>query len=198
MDVLNSLLLGFEIVFIPSNLLLCFLGVLAGTLVGVLPGLGPVGAISLLLPLTFGMTDVGSIILLAGIFYGCMYGGSTTSILVNVPGEPASIVTCLDGYQMALAGRAGPALGISAFGSFIAGTFGVILLMLISPPLAEFALKFGPPECFALILLGLTLLPYLSSGSVIKGLMMAVFGLLISTVGVDVISGLPRFAFGIL
>ena len=146
MDFFNSMILGFQIALQPNNLIYCFIGVLIGTLVGVLPGLGPVAAISLLLPTTFHVTPVSAIIMLAGIYYGAMYGGSTTSILVNIPGEAASVVTCLDGYQMARQGRAGPALGIAAFGSFIAGSLGIVGLMLIAPPLAEMALKFGPPE----------------------------------------------------
>src|SRR5574342_730064 len=140
MDFLHNVLLGFSVVLTPENLLFCFSGVFIGTLIGVLPGIGPVGAMSLLLPATFAMTPIAAIIMLAGIYYGAMYGGSTTSILVNIPGEAASVVTCIDGYQMARKGRAGPALGISAFGSFIAGTFSTALLMLMAPPLAEMAL----------------------------------------------------------
>jgi putative tricarboxylic transport membrane protein len=155
MDVLHYLYMGFGLVFEPMNFLACFIGVLVGTLVGVLPGVGPVAAISLILPATFNITPVQSLVMLAGVYYGAMYGGSTTSILVNVPGEAASVVTCLDGYQMALQGRAGPALGIAAFGSFIAGTVGIVGLMLLAPPLAEVALKFGPPEYFALMVLAL-------------------------------------------
>ena len=180
------------------NLLFCFLGVLMGTLVGVLPGLGPTAAIALLLPNTFHVAPVTAIIMLAGIYYGAMYGGSTTSILVNIPGEAASVITCLDGYQMALKGRAGPALGIAAFGSFIAGTVSVIGLMLVAPPLAKFALAFGPPEYFSLMLLGIIILIYLASGSILKALMMFVFGLLLSTIGMDAISGTQRLTFGIL
>src|SRR5512140_34539 len=163
MDYVQSIILGFQVALYAGNLLFCFIGVLIGTLVGVLPGLGPVAAISLLLPTTFHVTPVSAIIMLAGIYYGAMYGGSTTSILVNIPGEAASVVTCLDGYQMARKGRAGPALGISAFASFIAGTMGVVGLMLIAPPLAEMALKFGPPEYFALMIMGLTILTFLAS-----------------------------------
>lgn len=169
-----------------------------GTLVGVLPGIGPLGAMSILLPTTFRMSPIAAIIMLAGIYYGAMYGGSTTSILVNIPGEAASVVTCLDGYQMAKQGRAGPALGIAAFGSFIAGTFGVVGLMLFSGPLARFALRFGPPEYFAVILVGLTLVTYLSQGSVIKSLMMAVLGLVLSCVGLDRISASPRMTFNMI
>jgi putative tricarboxylic transport membrane protein len=197
MELLNYLFLGFAVVFEPMNLFYCFTGVLVGTLVGVLPGLGPVAAMSLLLPATFHTTPVASIIMLAGIYYGAMYGGSTTSILVNIPGEAASVMTCLDGYQMARQGRAGPALGISAFGSFIAGTIGIIGMMLISPPLVNFALKFGPPEYFSLMVLGLMVLTFLTSASMVRALMMATFGLMVGTIGLDNISGLARFTFNI-
>jgi len=195
MEFFSNLLLAFAVAFTPDNLFFCFLGVLIGTLVGVLPGLGPVATISLLLPSTFQITPVSALIMLAGIFYGAMYGGSTTSILVNIPGEAASVVTCLDGYQMARQGRAGPALGISAFGSFIAGTLSVIAIMLIAPPLANMALKFGPPEYFTLMFLGLTVLTYLASGSMIKALMMASLGIFLGTIGTDTISGLERFTY---
>lgn len=179
------------------NLLFCFIGVVVGTLVGVLPGIGPIGAMALLLPATFNVAPASSIIMLAGIYYGAMYGGSTTSILVNIPGEAASVVTCMDGYQMARQGRAGPALGIAAWGSFIAGTLSVIGLMLIAHPLAKAALKFGPPEYFALMCTGLIILTYLVQGSMMKALMMALVGLLLGSVGLDMIVGLPRFTFGI-
>src|SRR4030042_511301 len=192
MDVFNHLALGFGVALSWQNLLFCFLGVFIGTLIGVLPGLGPVATISLLLPVSFGMKPVTSIIMLAGVYYGAMYGGSTTSILVNIPGEPASVVTCLDGYQMARKGRAGPALGISAFGSFIGGTVSIIGLMLLAPLLARIALKFGPPEYFALMVFGLTMVTYLCMGSVTKGLIMAVAGLAISTIGQDPITGVTR------
>jgi putative tricarboxylic transport membrane protein len=168
-----------------------------GTLVGVLPGLGPTAAIALLLPTTFNISPVAAIIMLAGIYYGAMYGGSTTSILVNIPGEAASVITCLDGYKMALQGRAGPALGIAAFGSFIGGTISVLGLMLIAPPLAKVAQSFGPPEYFSLMLLGIVVLIYLASGSMLKALMMAVFGLLVGTIGQDPISGTLRLTLGI-
>ena len=197
MDILQNLLFGFSVVITPANLLLCFVGVFIGTLIGVLPGIGPAGSVALLLPFTFTLAPVSGIIMLAGIFYGSMYGGSTTSILVNIPGEAASVVTCLDGYQMARKGRAGRALGIAAIGSFIAGTFGVILLMLIAPSLARFALNFGPPEFFALIFLGLTLISYLAAGSMLKAFAMAALGTIIGTVGIDNVSGTIRFAFGI-
>ena len=197
MDLLNYLGMGFSVAFQPMNLFYCFLGVLIGTLVGVLPGLGPVAAMSLLLPATFHTTPVASIIMLAGIYYGAMYGGSTTSILVNIPGEAASVMTCLDGYQMARQGRAGPALGISAFGSFFAGTIGIIGMLLISIPLVNFALKFGPPEYFSLMILGLMVLTFLTSTSMVRALMMAAFGLIVGTMGLDNISGLARFTFHI-
>lgn len=195
LDLLTNLQLAFAVTFQANNLFFCFLGVLIGTLIGVLPGIGPVATISLLLPSTFHITPVSAIIMLAGIYYGAMYGGSTTSILVNIPGEAASVVTCLDGYQMARQGRAGPALGIAAFGSFIAGTLAVIIIMLIAPPLAKFALKFGPPEYFTLMFLGLAVLTYLASGSMLKALMMACVGIFLGTIGTDTISGLERFTY---
>jgi putative tricarboxylic transport membrane protein len=195
MDFFSNLQLAFSVIFQPDNLLFCFIGCLIGTLVGVLPGLGPVATISLLLPSTFHINPVSAIIMLGGIYYGAMYGGSITSILVNIPGEAASVVTCLDGYQMARQGRAGPALGISAFGSFIAGTLATVLIMMIAPPLARFALEFGPPEYFALMFLGLTVLTYLASGSMVKALMMACVGIFLGTVGTDTISGIERFTY---
>ncbi|OGP63115.1 MAG: transporter [Deltaproteobacteria bacterium RBG_13_47_9] len=194
----HSIIIGFQVAFEPVNLLFCFMGVLIGTLVGVLPGLGPVAAISLLLPSTFHVPAVSAVIMLAGIYYGAMYGGSTTSILMNLPGEAASVITCLDGYQMARQGRAGPALGMSAFASFIAGTIGVIGLMLIAPPLAEAALKFGPPEYFSLTVLGLTLLTFLARGPMWKSLLMASLGLFIGCIGLDTLMGMPRFTFNIV
>jgi putative tricarboxylic transport membrane protein len=196
-DILNNLAEGFRITFVPLNLLLCFVGVLIGTLIGVLPGIGPTGTVALLLPVTFSVPPVSAIILLSGVYYGAQYGGSTTSILVNIPGEPASIVTCLDGYQMARQGRAGAALGISAFGSFIAGTLGLMGLMVFARPLANAALKFGPPEYFALMCLGLNILIFLARRSMIKSLIMAGFGLFLSFIGTDVISGRPRFTLGV-
>jgi putative tricarboxylic transport membrane protein len=198
MDLLISFWQGLTVAFQLQNLFFCFIGVLAGTLVGVLPGIGPLGAIAILLPSTFYISPVSALIMLAGIYYGAMYGGSTTSILVNIPGEAASVVTCIDGHQMALHGRAGAALGISAFGSFIAGTIGVALLLLVAPPLARLALRFGPPEYFALMLLGLTILVYLANGPIIKALMMAALGLFLGVIGTDLISGRPRFTFGII
>jgi putative tricarboxylic transport membrane protein len=197
LDLANHLLIGFQVAFQPQNLFYCFTGVVIGTLVGVLPGMGPVAAMSLLLPATFHISPVGAIIMLAGIYYGAQYGGSTTSILVNIPGEASSVMTCLDGYQMARQGRAGPALGIAAFGSFIAGTIGILGLVLIAPPLVNFALRFGPPEYFSLMVLGLTVLTFLTSASMVRALMMATFGLILGTVGLDTISGLTRFSFNI-
>ena len=164
---------------------------------GVLPGLGPVAAMSLLLPVTFNVSPVGAIIILSGIYYGSMYGGSTTSILVNIPGEAASVITCLDGYQMARQGRAGPAIGMAAFGSFIAGTLSIIGLMFLGPFLASMALKFGPPEYFAIMILGLTVLTFLSSGPMWKALLMAAFGLFLSMIGMDNVSGIARLSFNI-
>ena len=193
MEIFTGILQGFATSLSITNLAYCFVGVFVGTLIGVLPGIGPVGTISLLLPATFHVNPVSAIIMLAGIYYGAMYGGSTTSILVNIPGEAASVITCLDGYQMARNGRAGAALGISAFGSFIAGTIGVIALMFLAYPLAKLALNFGPPEYFALMCLGLTILTYLARGSMLKALSMALVGLLLSFIGIDGITGLPRF-----
>ena len=196
-EILQNVGYGFQVALQPFNLMYCFIGVLIGTLVGVLPGLGPAAAIALLLPTTFKVSPVSATIMLAGIYYGAMYGGSTTSILVNIPGEAASVVTCLDGHQMALRGRAGPALGIAAFGSFIAGTFAVIALTFIGPFLSNIALKFGPPEYFSLMIVGITVLTYLSSGSMVKALLMAGVGLILSGVGMDTISGHYRFTFNI-
>lgn len=195
MDIFYNLVYGFSVGLQPINLLFCFFGALLGTLIGVLPGIGPVGAIAILLPATFNMPPTAAIIMLAGIYYGAMYGGSTTSILVNIPGEAASVVTCLDGYQMAKQGRAGPALGIAAFGSFIAGTLGVVGVTVLAAPLAKFALRFGSPEYFGLCLLGLTLVTYLSTGSTIKAIIMGAFGLILSCVGLDSIHGTPRMTF---
>lgn len=199
MDIFSGLLTGFSVALTPMNLLFCFLGAVLGTAIGVLPGLGPAATIALLLPIAYTIASpVTAIILMAGIFYGSMYGGSTTSILLNLPGEAASVVTCIDGYQMARKGRAGVALGIAAIGSFIAGTVGVIGLTLFAPPIAEFALSFGPPEKFALALVGLLMAVTLSGGSVIKGLILLVIGLLLASVGIDPISGKTRFSFGII
>ena len=196
MDMINGLLSGFQGLLHPEVLFYCFAGVFVGTLVGVLPGIGPIGAMSILLPSTYGISPTSSVIMLAGIYYGAMYGGSTTSILVNIPGEAASVVTCLDGYQMARKGRAGPALGISAMGSFIGGTFAIVALMFLSFPLADAAVKFGAPEFFSVMVLAMTLLTYLASGSTINALLMIVVGLILGCVGMDPIAGIPRFAFG--
>ncbi len=199
MEALQHLAQGFALALAPVNLLFAFLGALLGTMVGVLPGLGPAATISLLLPLTYTIgSPLTSIIMLAGIYYGAMYGGSTTSILLNIPGEAASVVTCIDGYQLARRGKAGKALGIAALGSFAAGTAGVVGLSFTAYPLARFALKFGPPEYFALALLGLVLAAYLSGGSVVKGLIMVVAGLALGCVGIDPISGKFRFSYGVL
>lgn len=197
MDILSNLATGFAVALTPINLLYCFLGSFIGTAIGVLPGLGPPATIALLLPVTYGIPATSAVILLAGIFYGAMYGGSTTSILLNIPGEAASVVTCLDGYQMARQGRAGAALAISAFGSFIAGTLSIVGLMLLAPPLAAFAIKFGPPENFALLVLGLLMVGYLAGSSMTRGLLMACFGLLLGTVGLDPILGTQRFTYGV-
>jgi putative tricarboxylic transport membrane protein len=198
MGILESLSAGFQVCLQPSNLLYCFLGCLLGTLVGVLPGIGPIGAMALLLPVTFYLPPVSAIIMYAAIYYGAMYGGSTTSILVNIPGEAASVITCLDGYQMARQGRAGPALGMAAFGSFIAGTLSIVGLMIFTAPLAEVALKFGPPEYFSLMCLGLFTLTLLSRGSKLKALLSGVIGLFLGTIGMDKISGDLRFTMGLI
>ncbi|MEW6233697.1 MAG: tripartite tricarboxylate transporter permease, partial [Chloroflexota bacterium] len=190
---MDAVLSGFSIALQPWNLLFCLIGCLVGTLVGVLPGVGPVAAISILLPVTFKVSPVSGIIMLAGIYYGAMYGGSITSILVNLPGEAASVVTCMDGYQMARKGRAGPALGISAIGSFIGGTISVLGLMLVAAPLAEAALAFGPPEYFALMTVGMVVVTFLAGKSMIKSLLMAAVGVFLGCVGMDVISAKPRF-----
>jgi putative tricarboxylic transport membrane protein len=194
---LENLASGFSIALTPWNLAYAGFGAVLGTAIGVLPGLGPPATIAMLLPLTYGMEPVSAVIMLAGIFYGAMYGGSTTSILLNIPGEAGSVVTCLDGYRLTRKGRAGAALGIAAIGSFIAGTLGVIGLSLISPILADFALRFGPAEYFSLVLLGLTMAVYLSGGSALKGLIMGAIGLLIGTVGLDPVLGAERYTFGI-
>jgi putative tricarboxylic transport membrane protein len=196
MGLIENVLYGFGVAFTPINLFLCFMGAVAGTLVGVLPGLGPVGAMSMLLPVTFVISPTGALIMLAGIYYGAQYGGSITSILLNVPGEATTIVTCLDGNAMAKKGRAGPALGISAFGSFIAGTLAICGTILFAFPLTSFALKFGPPEYFGLICMGLVILTYLSRASMLKSLLMAVLGIFVSTIGMDSMTGVSRFSFG--
>lgn len=192
---LDNLLLGFSIALTPTNLLFAFIGVFLGTIIGALPGIGPSAGVAVLLPVTFGMSPVTAIIMLAGIYYGAMYGGTITSVLINTPGESSSVMTTLDGFQMALKGRAGAALGMAAIGSFIAGTISVVFLMVAAPPLADLAVTFGPPEYFALMVLGLTTLASLTSGSILKGMVMAVTGLLLGTVGIDLMIGAPRFTF---
>jgi putative tricarboxylic transport membrane protein len=197
MDFLGNMIVGFSVAFQPTNLMFCFLGCFVGTLIGVLPGIGPVGTMAILLPVTYGINPTTAIIMLAGIYYGAQYGGSTTSILVNIPGEAASVITTLDGYQMARNGRAGPALGIAAFGSFIAGTFGVIGLMLLAPPLVSVALRFGPPEYFSLMILGFVVLTYLAQKSMAKALLTAGVGIILGTAGLDTMTGMPRFTFDV-
>lgn len=192
---ISLLLQGLSISLQPSNLLACVIGVLIGTLVGVLPGIGTISAIALLLPFSYALDSTAALIMFAGIYYGSRYGGSTTSILMNVPGEVSSVVTCLDGYPMAKQGRAGAALAISAIGSFIAGTIGVIGLMLLAPPLAKGALAFGPPEYFSLALTGLIILAKLGGTSALKSALMATFGIMLGTVGMDGLSGISRFTF---
>jgi putative tricarboxylic transport membrane protein len=195
MEIVAGLAQGFAVALNPINLLYCFIGVFIGTLVGVLPGIGPISAMSLLLPVTLSGTPEAGIIMMAGIYYGSMYGGSTTSILVNIPGEAASVVTCLDGHEMAKQGRAGPALGMAALGSFAAGTFALVALMLVAPALARVAVAFGPPEYFSLMVLGLTVLSFLSQGSMAKSLLMAAFGVVLGLVGMDLITAQPRLTF---
>src|SRR5512145_149968 len=196
-ETLQNLYLGFSVALTPSVLMYAFVGCVIGTLVGVLPGVGPLAGISLLLPVSFGLNATSAIILLAGIYYGAMYGGSTTSILMRIPGEAASVVSCIDGYAMARKGRAGPALAIAAVGSYVAGTVSVVALMLLAPPLAEFALRFGPPEFFALLLLGLLVLAYMNPGSMLDGLGMAALGLLLGMIGIDQMSGHLRYGYGV-
>ena len=196
MDILNGLMQGFSVALTPMNLAMCFLGCLLGTIVGVLPGLGPPATIAMLLPLTFKMDPTGAMIMLAGIYYGAKYGGSTTSILLNVPGESSSVVTCLDGYQMARKGRAGAALGISAIASFVAGTIGTVLLMLVAPPLAKLSLAFSSPEYFALMVLGLAMVVLLAGDSLTKALLAMTFGLWIAGMGTDLFTATSRFTFG--
>lgn len=197
-ETFNSLMMGFSVAFQPEVLMYAFAGCIIGTLVGMMPGLGPLAGISLLLPATFGLNPIIAVVLLAGVYYGAMYGGSTTSILMRIPGEAASVMTCVDGYAMTQQGRAGPALAIAAIGSFVAGTLGVVGLMLLAPTLADFALRFGPPEYTALLLMGLFVLAYMSGGSMLKTLAMAVFGLLLGMIGIDAMSGYTRFNFDII
>ncbi len=196
MNFFDNLAMGFGVALTPLNLFYAFVGVFLGTVIGVLPGIGPMTGIALLIPITFGLPPTSAIILMAGIYYGAMYGGSTTSILVNAPGESSSVVTCFDGFQMAKKGRAGPALAAAAIGSFIAGTFATLMLMLIGPWIAAFALNFGPPEYFALMFAGLTVVTSLAGRSLVKALLATTIGLAIATIGIDLQSGVPRYTFG--
>src|SRR5512145_777101 len=195
MDIAAGLLQGFAVAAQPANLLWCFVGVMLGTVIGVMPGLGPPATIAMLLPLTFLMNPASAMIMLAGIYYGAKYGGSTTSILLNVPGESASVATCIDGYQMARNGRAGAALGIAAIASFIAGTVGVLGLMLIAPPLAKLSLAFSSPEYFALMALGLAMVVLLAGRSMVKALLATLVGLWLAGIGTDLFSQTSRFTF---
>src|SRR5437899_3998595 len=197
MDLFHNLIFGFGVALSLQNLAYCLVGVTIGTLIGVLPGIGPLGTIAILMPVTYGISPVGALIMLAGIYYGAQYGGSTTAILVNLPGETSAIVTCIDGYQMARQGRAGPALAIAAIGSFFAGTVGTLLIALAGPPLADVALKFGAPGYFSLMLMGLVAAAGLAPGDMAKSLAMVVLGLLLGIVGTDVNTGLGRFTFGV-
>jgi putative tricarboxylic transport membrane protein len=197
-ETLQNLLLGFEVALQWNILGYAFAGCIIGTLVGMMPGLGPLAGISLLLPATFGLNPIIAMVLLGGVYYGAMYGGSTTSILMRIPGEAASVMTCVDGYAMTQNGRAGAALAIAAIGSFVAGTLGVVGLMLLAPTLAAFALRFGPPEYTALLLMGFFILAYMSGGSMLKTLAMAAFGLLLGMIGIDAMSGYTRFSFGVI
>src|SRR3979409_361646 len=192
----SNLALGFSVALSLQNLFYCLMGVMLGTLIGVLPGIGPVATIAMLLPVTFTLNPTSALIMLAGIYYGAQYGGSTTAILVNIPGESSSVVTCLDGYQMAGQGRAGPALGIAAIGSFAAGCIATLVIALFAPPLAERGLKFSPAEYFSLMVFGLVAAIVLARGSLIKALAMVCLGLLLGMIGTDGNSGVIRFAFG--
>jgi putative tricarboxylic transport membrane protein len=197
MDILSNLFNGFQTALTFKNIYLCFIGCLWGTVVGVLPGIGPLAGIALLIPATFGIDATGAIIMLAGIYYGAMYGGSTTSILMNIPGESASVVTCIDGYQMTRKGRGGAALFIAAWGSWVGGTLSIMGLMLLTPFLASFAMKFGPPEMFSVLLVAFILLGSLGRGSFFKTVPMILLGLLIGTIGMDPLTGTMRFTHGI-
>ena len=196
MENLTMLLHGFELAITPTNLLFCLIGVTVGQVVGVLPGLGPVAGTAMLIPLTYGLSPTTAVIMLAGIFYGAMYGGTITSVLINVPGEGASVITCIDGYQMAKQGRGGNALGVAAIGSFVGGIIAVLFLTFLGPSLAKYALKFGPPEFFSLMVFGLLLLVGLIGKSVIKGLISAILGMLLALIGQDPATGVDRFLFG--
>src|SRR5512138_3628263 len=197
MELFHNLFIGFQVAVHPLNVLYCLIGVMLGTLIGVLPGIGPVATIAMLLPITFNLNPVAALIMLAGIYYGAQYGGSTPALLVNIPGEASSVVTCLDGYQMARQGRAGPALAIAAMGSFFAGCVATLIIAVAAPPLAELALKFGPSEYFSLMVFGLIAATVLAHGSLIKAIAMVVLGLLLGIIGTDVNSGVLRFTFDI-
>src|SRR5271163_3365357 len=197
LDLLHNLALGFSVALSPMNLFLCLVGALVGTLIGVLPGVGPLATIAMLLPITFGLPPVGALIMLAGIYYGAQYGGSTTSILINIPGESSSVVTALDGHQMARQGRAGPALAIAAIGSFFAGCVSTVLVAALGAPLTSIALLFGPAEYFSLMVLGLCFAVVLARGDMMKSIAMVALGLLLGIVGRDVNTGIERYSFGI-
>jgi TctA family transporter len=197
-ELFHNLIFGLGVAFSLQNLLYCFIGCLLGTLIGVLPGIGPLATIAMLLPLTYNVPPVAALIMLAGIYYGAQYGGSTTAILVNLPGETSAVVTCIDGYQMARQGRAGAALAIAAIGSFFAGTVCTLIIAMFGPPIAAMALKFGPPEYFSLMLMGLVTAAVLAHGNMIKSLAMVAMGLLLGIVGADVDSGVKRFGFDII
>src|SRR5467141_2332474 len=197
MELLDHLWLGFSVALLPVNLLYALIGSLLGTLIGVLPGIGPVATIAMLLPTTYALQPVSALIMLAGIYYGAQYGGSTTSILLNMPGETSSAVTCLDGYQMARQGHAGAALAIAALGSFFAGSVSTVMVATVAVPLSELALKFGPAEYFSLMVLGLIGAVVLASGSLVKAIAMIILGLLLAQVNTDVISGTARYSFDI-
>lgn len=197
MELLNNLILGFENAVTLQNLLYCFVGVSVGTLIGVLPGMGPVATVAMLLPITYSLDPSAALIMLAGIYYGAQYGGSTTAVLVNIPGEAAAVVTCLDGHQMAKRGRAGAALGIAAIGSFIAGCFATVLIAAFAPPLTQLAFKFGPAEYFSLMVLGLVSAVVLANGDLLKAIAMIFLGLLLGLVGTDINSGAMRYTFGV-
>src|ERR1700704_5866605 len=197
MELFQNLIFGFGVALSWQNLLYCMIGVSVGTLIGVLPGIGPLATIAMLLPLTYNVGPVGALIMLAGIYYGAQYGGSTTAILVNLPGETSSVVTCIDGYQMGRQGRAGPALAIAAIGSFFADTVGTLLIALFGPPLAEIALQFGAPEYFSLMLMSLVAAAVLAQGDMMKSIAMVALGLLLGIVGSDVNTGVQRFSFGV-
>ena len=197
MGFFHDLAFGFSVAFMPTNLLYGFIGVLLGTIIGVLPGLGPVATISILLPITFTLEPQQAMIMLAGIYYGAQYGGSTTAILVNLPGESSSVVTTIDGYQMARRGQAGLALATAALASFLAGTIATFIIAIAAPTLAEVALKFGPADYFSLMVFGLVAAVILAHGSVVKAIGMILIGMLLGTMGIDVNTSVPRFTFGV-